>query len=163
MQTTHIVGVDPGIVHTGVVSMLFLPSMREVVVSHAVVQGTDVAATAGQIKLFHAGRPDAIFIEGFRPRSNLQHDKDMLAAVSSMREATRGKVLDNMGIKTVVKTPVLKLLGVWSFSTPTHHQDLRSAARIAVLGMMKDDQLNLLLADVVRDHLDGRTWDVRQQ
>ena len=48
-----------------------------------------------------------------------------------------------------------------SSAPPTHHQDLRSAARIALLGMLRDEQMNRLLADVVRDHLAGETWTIQ--
>jgi hypothetical protein len=163
MQSTHIVGIDPGIVHTGVVEMNFYPRDREITVQHEVVLGTDAAAVRDWIYRVPSAPGETapvIFIEGFRARSNLGHDREMTEAVAAMKQATKGQVLDNMGIKKVVRTEVLKLLGVWQFATPTHHQDLRSAARIAVLGMLKDPDLNRLLADVVRDHLDGRTWDV---
>jgi hypothetical protein len=65
-----------------------------------------------------------------------------------------------MGVKKVVKSPLMELLGVWDFRLKTHHQDLRSAARIALLGMLKDDHLNKLLTDVVADHLRGENWNV---
>jgi hypothetical protein len=55
---------------------------------------------------------------------------------------------------------VLEALGAWKFQTTTHHQDLRSAAKIAVLGMMKQEHTNLLLAAIIRDHIDGRPWKV---
>jgi hypothetical protein len=66
-----------------------------------------------------------------------------------------------MGVKKIVKPAVLITLGAWLFSTPTHHDDLRSAARIAVLGMMKDPEMNLLLADIIRDHLGGQPWTIQ--
>lgn len=155
-QHTHVVGIDPGIVHTGVVSAEFLPNLREVRTYHEVVQGTDASAVARIVKQMAV--TDG-YIEGYRSRSNLNHDQQMQVAVSEMRKATGFRVLDNTGIKTTVKVPVLQLLGIWKFSTPTHHQDLRSAARILVLGMLKEH--NELLADVVRDHLDGRPWRVQ--
>lgn len=159
-QDTHIVGIDPGIVHTGVVSLRFLPKMREVHVKDHVTLGPDPVDVGDWVVAnCHDGLRPTIYIEGFRARSNFGHDQEMQVAVAAMRTATGGKVLDNTGIKKVVKRPVLELLGVWKFSTPTNHDDLRSAARIAVLGMLKHH--NELLADVVRDHLDGRPWDVR--
>lgn len=159
-DSTQIVGVDPGIVHTGVVVLVFIPKMRQVGVLHEVVAGTDAAGVASVIDELcpQRGVKPHIYIEGYRSRSNLAHDKDMLIAVRDMQQATKGRVLDNTGIKKTVKPEVLKLLGAWKFSTPTNHDDLRSAARIAVLGMLKEH--NALLADVVRDHLDGRSWRV---
>jgi hypothetical protein len=159
VQTTHIIGIDPGIVHTGVVSMAFDPVDQEINVDHEVILGPDGGAVRAAIQIM-SSKNAAIFIEGFRARSNLSHDKEMTEAVARMRAATGGTVLDNTGIKKVVRTSVLQLLGVWKFSTPTHHDDLRSAARIAVLGMLRTPELNELLADVVRDHIQGRTWTV---
>lgn len=159
-QDTQIVGVDPGLVHTGVVTLAFLPKMRQVLTAHQVVQGLDAPAVAGVIDELcpQRGVPASIYVEGYRSRGNLGHDKDMLIAVRDMVAATKGKALDNTGVKKTVKPAVLQALGVWKFSTPTHHDDLRSAARIAVLGMLKEH--NELLADVIRDYLDGRPWRV---
>ncbi len=159
MQCTHIVGIDPGLVHTGVVRMVFEPGSKKVYVSHEAIVGLDTAGVQQWIEDLPAGDP-IIFIEGYRPRGNLHGDNRMVAAVSEMRAATGGTVLNNTGVKKVVRRPLMELLGVWSFSTVTHHQDLRSAARIALLGMLKDDDLNSLLADVVSDHINGRTWHV---
>lgn len=160
LQDTQIVGIDPGIVHTGVVSLRFLPKMREVYASHAVVQGTNVMDTWKVVDDWTHGRRCEVYIEGYRSRSNLAHDKDMLIAVSEMKKemGPTAKVLDNTGVKKTVKPAVLQALGVWKFSTPTHHDDLRSAARIAVLGMLKEH--NELLATVIRDHIDGNGWTI---
>jgi hypothetical protein len=56
----------------------------------------------------------------------------------------------------------MELLGVWKFHTVTNHQDLRSAARIALYGMVKSETLNKVLYSVVDDHLVGRAWRVHQ-
>lgn len=155
---THIIGIDPGIIHTGVVSALFLPDLREVRVQHEVILGLDGPACRRWIEDQVPIRQVSTYVEGFRSRSNLGHDAGMIRGVADIRSCVHGKVLDNTGIKKVVKRPVLEALGIWKFSTPTNHDDLRSAARILVLGMLKEH--NELLADVVRDHLDGRSWRV---
>jgi hypothetical protein len=160
MSVTHVVGVDPGLVHTGVVGLSFFPNRREVHVGHAAVAGPN----AKQVEAFaitQLALPQHRFIEAYRPRSAFGTDQRMVTAVAEMRKATGGTVLDNTGVKKVVKQPLMELLGVWKFSTVTHHQDLRSAARIALLGMLRDEQMNRLLADVVRDHLAGRTWTIQ--
>jgi hypothetical protein len=59
-----------------------------------------------------------------------------------------------------VTRELLELLEAWHFSTTTHHQDLRSAARIAVLGMLLDPALNNVLYLFTTDTIDGRTWNV---
>lgn len=163
MSVTHVVGVDPGLVHTGVVRMIFDSRYHQVIVEHEAVLGPDASAVAKwaqkpRVKPYWQA-PD-IFIEDYRPRSAFNTDKRMGDAVRLIRMTTRGKVLDNTGVKKVVRRPLMELLGVWRFATPTNHDDLRSAARIALLGMLKDEQHNRLLADVVKDHLDGNTWAV---
>lgn len=168
MSVTHVVGVDPGLVHTGVVSLVFAPEDRCIFVGHEVVTGPDARAVADAItqpwpqdSRTWGCLPPVIFIEGYRPRSHLQQDKQMTQAVTDMKRALPGSVvLQNTGVKKVIRQPLMELVGCWRFTTPTHHQDLRSAARIALLGMCKDEEMNRLLATVVADHLDGRTWNV---
>jgi hypothetical protein len=160
MSVTHVVGVDPGLVHTGVVRMVFTPASQEVWVRHEAINGLDAAAVAKWCQAEAREQKPTIFIEGYRPRSNLNNDKRMVEGVAAIRKATGGQVLDNTGVKKVVRKSLMDLLGVWSFSTVTHHQDLRSAARIALLGMAKDGDMNRLLADIVRDHVEGRDWCV---
>ena len=151
----EIVGIDPGLVHTGVVKMQFSVARKAIEVTHTAVDGPDPAAVEAWI-----GTPTAVFIEGYRPRSNLSTDQRMVTAVSKFREELGGTVLLNTGVKKVVRQPLMELLHVWSFPTVTHHQDLRSAARIGLLGMLKDDHLNHLLTQVVTAHLDGNPWNV---
>lgn len=57
--------------------------------------------------------------------------------------------LDNSGVKNMVSRALLELLHSWQFPTKSNHQDVRSAARIAILGMLKNEHLNRLLADIV--------------
>lgn len=166
MSVTHVVGIDPGLVHTGVVSMLFDAEAKEISLAHTAVVGPDAPAVNQAIAdlwvMERAYVPPAIFIEGYRPRSNLNSDKRMVEAVARIKACLPGsEVLLNTGVKKVVRQPLMELLGVWKFSTVTHHQDLRSAARIALLGMLRDEILNGLLADVVRDHLAGETWQIQ--
>jgi hypothetical protein len=165
MQTTHVIGVDPGLVHTGVVRFVFVPRHREVLLQHEAITGPNAYAVGQWIKssaiLGLGVLPQPfIWIEDYKPRSHFGTDPKMLAAVADMRRETRGTVLNNTGVKKVVRQPLMELLGVWKFSTTTHHQDLRSAARIALLGMLKHQELNRLLTEVVKDNLEGRGWRV---
>lgn len=165
MHHTHVIGVDPGLVHTGVVRLLFTPESQAITVEHEAVAGPDTAATGRWIRDLQVGGPGFnpkphIFVEGYRPRSHFSTDERMTEAVQNMRRELDATVLLNTGVKKVVKQPLMELLGVWKFSTSTHHQDLRSAARIALLGMLKNELLNRLLTDVVRAHLAGRPWRV---
>lgn len=158
----HIVGVDPGIVHTGLVRMMFMPS-RQIVVEHEVLAGCDAKAVKAFAYRNKAHVPQ-VFVEDYRPRANaFNTDSKMREAVSKLRAAMpQAKVLDNTGVKQVVTQDLMELLGVWKFSTPSHHQDLRSAARIALFGMLKDDRHNRLLSDIVLAHLEGQPWKVVQ-
>lgn len=158
MGVTHVVGVDPGLVHTGVVGLVFNPHTQVLLVQHEVILGPDAAAAAQwQRSHAHSAR---VFIEGYKPRSHYDSDKRMVEAVAEFKRELNGTVLLNHGVKKVVKQPLMELLGCWKFGTVTHHQDLRSAARIAVLGMLKDELLNKAVTRFLVDHLDGRPWRV---
>lgn len=155
-KVAHVVGIDPGLVHTGCVRMSFDLIAQRIELSHLVVDGLDTAATAAWV-----GDCPHVYIEGYRPRHNLNSDARMVAGVADMKQAIPGSVvLNNTGVKVVVPAKLMQLLGVWDWDQSTHHQDLRSAARIAVLGMMKNSHLNSVLSATVRDHLAGRTWEV---
>ena len=84
----------------------------------------------------------------------------MMVANAEFRKALGGKLLRNMGVKKVVTKELMDLLHCWSFPTRTHHQDLRSAARIALLGMMLEPAIKQLLFTYSTDTIDGRNWDV---
>jgi hypothetical protein len=155
----HVVGVDPGLVHTGVVSMKFYRDSKLISVGHVAIDGPDPVATLAWVNDPHA----VMFIEGYRPRSHFSTDAQMMTAVADFKRETHATVLLNTGVKKVVKRPLMELLHVWKFTTVTHHQDLRSAARIALLGMLKVDRMNRLLTDVVSDHLEGNPWNVVDQ
>lgn len=162
MYNPTVIGVDPGIVHTGVVMLDFDVELRRLRVDHRLIDGTDApaAATAAQDM---APKPLAacdIFIEEYRPRSGFGVDQQMMVANAEFRKALGGKLLRNMGVKKVVTKELMDLLHCWSFPTRTHHQDLRSAARIALLGMMLEPALNQVLFTYSTDTIDGRNWDV---
>lgn len=161
---THVVGIDPGLVHTGCVRLEFYPSQREILLDTAAINGPDAQAVKAWVnRALPMPTPLAprVFIEGYRPRSNLHQDQRMTLAVKDMSQALRhAKVLNNTGVKKVVRQPLMELLGIWRFTTVTHHQDLRSAGRIAVLGMLKDQAMNRLIADIIRDTHEGNSWNV---
>lgn len=150
-----VIGIDPGLVHTGLVSHTFYPESREVLIESEVFSGPEVRKSG---LLVAGGR---VFIEGYRPRSHYGTDDRMVRAVSDLHKSIKGStVLNNTGVKKVIRQPLMQALGTWTFSTVTHHQDLRSASRIGLYGMVKDDELNLVLADFVRDLVAGKPWRV---
>ncbi len=158
---THVVGIDPGLVHTGVVSLLFRPESRSITRGFYVVDGPDTGEVKGWVDMVHPGVPKSVFIEKYVPRQRLNTDERMVKAEAAFRLALPNAVLvRNTGAKKIVSPQVMDMLNIWSFGVSTHHQDLRSAARILLYGMMKDQRLNELLADTVRDWLDGRPWTV---
>ena len=164
MSVTHIVGIDPGLVHTGVVRLVFYPGVRSFMVEHEAIAGPDVEAAWQWIGQPYLLPMAEVFVEGYRPRSAFNTDSRMTDAVNRFRrEITGAKVLDNTGVKKIVTRELMEVFDVWKFSTVTNHQDLRSAARIALLGMLKDEQHNQLLSDVLRDKLAGKPWAVRAE
>jgi len=141
-------GIDPGVIHTGCVEILFNPETSNISVSSEVVEGIDVE----KIKTFTQDA-DRVFVEAYKPRSNFAVDTYMQESIGELKKALPSATfLNNMGVKKIVTVPLMQLLEVYNFDTPTHHQDLRSAARILLFGMIKDPDLNKLLTDIVRNH-----------
>lgn len=158
-MVTNVFGVDPGLVHTGLVHLGFDQHDKVISVGATVISGLDAVAVARTIQPMGY---EHMFIEAYRPRSNYGQDQRMVEGVREIHKALPGSVvLPNTGVKKVVRPALLKLLGVNTFGLRTNHDDLRSAARIAVLGMLKDPTMNTLLSDIVHDHLEGAPWDVR--
>lgn len=161
-----VVGVDPGLVHTGIVVASFHTEQRRITVSYSALAGDVARAHAGLIRhtcfTLPVTAPTAVFVEAYRERGTSYGTnvpmRELLAEIRrQMPEAT---IVDNTGVKKVVKPALLKLLGMLKFGQTTHHQDLEAAARILVFGMLKDPVLNELLADVLLDTINGSPWDV---
>lgn len=141
---TTIFGIDPGIVHTGVVVLRF--NGDEYSMEDRVFLGKDAATPADWV--YDEMDKDAhVFIESYRPRGNsFGTDGPMRDLLQEFRKELPGaRIIDNTGVKNVITRELMQVFGVWDFQTPTHHQDLRSAARIALYGGVKDDTLNKLL------------------
>lgn len=154
------VGVDPGQVHTGVVSFEIDPSARTFVINPTLVQGLDVATTK---RVIAADGQPMTYIEAYRPRSHFGGDREMQQFIHDLGAALRpnSRVIDNTGVKQVVTKKLLEALGVWNFPQRTHHQDLRSAARIGIYGALKNDEFNQVLYELVFDHAYGNPWGRR--
>lgn len=158
----QLIGIDPGLVHTGCVSITLFPDPGAIRLRSHVVAGLDVQQTQHWVEARRALQPDVqseVFIEAYRPRSHFDSDAAMGAAVKEMKQALPGsKTLLNTGVKKIVTPELMKAMNIWSFSQRTNHQDLRSAARIAVYGGLKDPEINQVITKLVIDHLDGNTW-----
>ena len=160
-------GVDPGLVDTGIVRISFNTDTQRWYVNHTVFKG--VVDTQGKRRIPSAEIADylntevpghaVIYIEAYRPRSHYQNDAEMGRAINDLKARVRkAKSLDNTGMKKIVKPALMQRLNVWTFSTKTHHNDLRSAAMIALYGMLKDEVGNGVLFQFLRDELAGRPW-----
>ena len=161
MQFTRVVGIDPGLVHTGVVMMEFDPLGQSIRHGWEVIDGPDSVKTEARIiAMSPTGWPHKVYIEKYRPRTHLSTDERMVRANTEFGSLRNSTLLLNYGVKKVVTRRLMELLGVYNFPTPTHHQDLRSAARIALLGMLKDEHHNALLTKIVQSHMDGKDWTV---
>ena len=149
-----IVGIDPGIVNTGIVIYFICPQERVVFLKHTAIEGCKTEDIFSFLSM-HLNVSDArpwtyMFVEAYRPRSHFDTDARMGAAVNEIKKmGPEIYALDNSGVKNVVSRALLELLHSWSFTTKSNHQDVRSAARIAILGMLKNEHLNQLLADIV--------------
>ena len=155
-----VVGIDPGIVNTGIVVYFICPQERRVILKHTAIEGCKVedirAFLALRLDLSSARPWTYVFVEAYRPRSHFDTDARMGAAVNEIKKmGPEVYALDNSGVKNVVSRALLELLNSWSFSTKSNHQDVRSAARIAILGMLKNETLNNLLAQVVLSKIEG--------
>lgn len=160
MKDLIIAGVDPGVVHTGTV-VLRMDLVRGSV--HSWSRAFSRAPALEIADYLYGFGPTSIYIEDYNPRQNFNNDVRMVQAVGSLRQAMPGsKVVDNAGSTTLVTRDLMTLLDVWNFSTPTHHQDLRSAARIALFGMIKNkDGQREFLSEFVLLHLNGVMLDVK--
>ena len=142
------VGIDPGIVHTGVVRLTIFDDVT-FAVSHYVVDGMDT----NEIRQ-HCTKAEAVFIEAYRPRSHMAYDSRMVKGVAEIHKAIPGsKLINNTGVKKVIRQMLMKHLGLWDFPISTHHQDLRSAAYILLYGMVKNPEYNEILTSLVNRHL----------
>ena len=160
-------GVDPGLVDTGIVQISFDTDTQRWYVNHTVFKG--VVDTQRKRRIPSAEIADylnaevpshaAIYIEAYRPRSHYQNDAEMGRAINDLKARVRkAKSLDNTGMKKIVKPALMQRLNVWTFSTKTHHNDLRSAAMIALYGMLKDEVGNSVLFQFLCDELADRPW-----
>lgn len=165
MTQVSIIGIDPGLVHTGVVMTTFDEISRSISKASHTIEGKKHPLQVRQLLEgygFLSPREQThIFIETYRERGNVYATDDrMRKLVQRFAETLPTAVLvDNTGSRHIVKPALLKLLGLDEFPT-THHQDLQAAARILVYGALKTLELNALLSQVVQDHLDGNTWTV---
>lgn len=164
-----LIGIDPGIVDTAAVRIELDLTMYTWSVKPRVWHNVTTRVGQNNIKVsqtfldelqyFCYEKPAAhVYVEGFRQRGrDTKSDARMLKLVDEIKRTTRGRVVDNTGIKKIVTEPMLKLFQANRFEY-TNHSDLKSAARVALAGGIKDEDLNPLLAQFVVDNLEGSPW-----
>lgn len=162
MSKTLLVGVDPGLVHTGVVMLHIDAKHLHLQVESFVIEGDEHPFQVKALLKALKYKPTRMWVEAYRERGNTYGtDSKMRQLLTEFRaEFHDAEILDNTGVKKVAKPHLLAVLGLHNFPT-THHQDLQSAARIMVYGALKDEELNELLTRILQDHLDGQAWTVQ--
>lgn len=152
-----LIGVDPGLVHNGVVALHFDTRARSLEVEHEVVDGLwtaeddefDPRATAVGVQKAVARMTrdnSLVFGELYRDRGSVfsTHGK-----MRSLERDLKGampylKWMDNSGVKKIVTTELLDALKCGTFPS-THHRDLESAARIGIYGGLKLEEWNSVM------------------
>jgi hypothetical protein len=161
-----ITGIDPGLVHTGVVTLEILTEKHKFLVRSEAVASTlltdksvDVERTALLVAALTNVYSTHIFIEKYQPRSHFGTDAKMMELVRAIHMKCRdSQVISNTGSKQVIKPALLELLHLKKFPA-THHQDLQAAARILLYGALKDEELNRVLFTIIHDNVTGNPWE----
>lgn len=162
MTLVTVIGIDPGLVNTGVVVLRANTRQHHLNVEHFVIDGkVNHAKQVAELLDSLGYSTKHVFIEGFRERGNqYAQDKAMRDLMVDFRSVLpKATVLDNMGVKKIVPTDILGIFGMDNFPA-THHRDLESAARILIYGMLKDDKLNEVVYSIVSGYVHLRPWSV---
>ena len=156
MTIVHLGGIDPGLVHTGVVSLLVDSQQRAISVSSHVVNGPNAGQVAAAVD-----KRATLFIEKYEDRGTVftQHSDMRKFEVELHKLLPKATILSNTGVRKVVTEQMLRVLGLTGFRT-THHKDLESAARIAVYGGLKDPAINAVFYQALTSYTDGRPWQL---
>ena len=162
------IGIDPGLVHTAGVAVQASHSIASFTVHTKVVDGISDSALAEMAEWAREKAVDAVAIEGYRPRGHYQGDSNMMQAIKHLQTQIPGsKQVLNMGVKKVITNDTLKLLRLWNFQPKTHHQDLRSAARIGMFHCAQVPSGSEWLYDIIKSvykstifdkHLTNNRW-----
>ena len=166
-----IIGIDPGIVHTGIVAYAIcthghcpIPMIYRVIDTEDAAEGErhriisdgvsqfleDMLPTLTSQNYAVQETPMLIFIEDYRSRaSSNKPDAQMREIVSALRRLLPlANVVDNTGSKKIARPELMRSLGLNTFRA-THHQDLQAASRIMIYGALKQEHLNALLAELL--------------
>ncbi len=100
-------------------------------------------------------RPDVVVIEKYEVRDT-DHAKDnsVLETIARFTAIYPNAILQrNAGYKSDIPDNLLKVLGLWTFDK-SHHQDVRSAARLGLFWAMREDVEEVIndIGKVVSEH-----------
>lgn len=157
-DSLQVFGVDPGIVHTGLVELNWSSHNRKLRVNARSVDGiTEQSVIELQKRIEQRmWRKSNIIVEEYRPKSHFSTDTKMVEGQAMLKlHLPSAKIINNSGVKSIVTKELLQLLDLYDWPT-THHNDLRSAARIALLAMLRDERANNRLAEFVRAALNNK-------
>lgn len=178
MTRVTLIGIDPGIVDTGVVALRLDSTNKTWTIQYKVWHVVTYRDPSNQnaIRLnthFQDGlrsfveheetlAPVFVGVEGYRQRgNNMRQDQDMLYMVQAIHKLVPGsQIIDNTGIKNVVTRDMLKLFGVARFNVATNHADLVSAARVALKLGISITPINEILYGFVVDNVEGTSWSL---
>ena len=157
-MSKHLMGIDPGLVHTGVVMFGFSEADHIVNITFRIFDGWD----ADQMNELARAFPGTVFVEDYRARSHWKQDAEMNMIVQRFRRDAKVKLTSNAGATKTITPTIMEVLHVDKFPV-TNHRDLQAAARIALLGAARDPTWNSLLYTIITDDLDGRPWSFRKE
>lgn len=91
---------------------------------------------------------DTVVIEQFEARDNdKSKDNSVLETIAYIQLCYPEAILQkNAGYKSDIPNDLLKVLNLWKFSQKSHHNDIRSAARLGLFYAMRND-----IEEVVND------------
>jgi hypothetical protein len=149
-----LVGIDPGIVDTGAVTFFLDPDKLTLDVTAEKLLGSAPEPIEEYVKRNTRDRTFT-FVEAYRDRGTVFNTHGTMRQIEAAlrRSLPDVEILDNTGVKKVVTKPLMQLLNCWDFPTVTHHQDIRSAARIALYGGLKNTEINSYLTQIVMKQL----------
>lgn len=140
----RIIGIDPGLVHTGG----FLLELEEETCQGRVSTTFWPGIPVAEIKDW-CGTGAHVYIEAYVPRSVLTTDREMVTGIKDLSKAIpNSQVIRNTGVKNIITEQMLKTLTLTRFQG-TNHQDIKSAVRIGLYGMAKHPELNEYLYKLV--------------
>ena len=158
-DSLQVFGIDPGIVHTGLVELNWDFHNQELRITARSVDGVTEQSVIELRRCIQrrVWRKSNIIVEEYRPKSHFSSDTKMVEGQAMLKlHLPSAKIINNSGVKSIVTKELLQLLDLYDWSTTTHHNDLRSAARIALLAMLRDERANNRLAKFVEAALNNK-------